>query len=555
MPSGITCLISTARRQSKSLSCSAPGFASDILTTPMRIGIPKEIFPSERRVAGTPRTVKRMVQMGFEVWIERGAGEEAEHSDAAYAEVGAEIIDDVEKVWQEADIVLKVRPPEKNERLGKHEVDMMREGACLIGFIWPAENSDLLKRFAQRRITAIAMDRVPRITRAQKVDALSAMANAAGYRAVVEAAAHYPRFLAGQTTAAGTVNPAKVLVIGAGVAGLAAIGAARGLGAIVRAFDTRPEVGDQVRSMGAEFLELNVREDAAGEGGYAKEMSEAYIDAEMKLFAQQAMEVNIIICTALIPGKEAPKLITAGMVESMREGSVIVDLAAQQGGNCTLTQPGRVIEHQGVRIVGYTDLPSRMAIQTSWLYGSTLVNMIEEMGGAESFTIDLENEIVRGSLVAHDGRILWPPPQKPVVEPELPPQPWSEGAEPKETVTAVSTAAKRAGGFAWLALAAAAIIAVGWAADESFLRHLTVFVLACFIGWQVIWNVTPALHTPLISITNAISGIIIIGGMLHISGAPLSPATILGFVAVLIAAINVCGGFLITRRMLAMFHR
>jgi H+-translocating NAD(P) transhydrogenase subunit alpha len=514
----------------------------------MRVGIPKEVFPSERRVAGTPRTVKRLCQQGFEVWVERGAGEEAEHSDSAYAEVGAVIVDDVEKVWRESDIVLKVRPPEL------HEAEMLREGACLIGFIWPAENESLLRKLAERRVSAIAMDRVPRITRAQKVDALSAMANAAGYRAVVEAAAHYPRFFAGQTTAAGTVNPARVLVIGAGVAGLAAIGAARGLGAIVRAFDTRPEVGDQVRSMGAEFLELHVKEDAAGEGGYAKEMSEAYIDAEMKLFAQQAMEVNIIICTALIPGKEAPKLITAGMVESMREGSVIVDLAAQQGGNCTLTQPDRVIEHQGVRIVGYTDLPSRMAIQTSWLYGSTLVNMIEEMGGGEHFTVDLENEIVAGALVAHDGRIFWPPPQKPVVKEDLPPQPWSEAKTTSGTVVAAAPK-KRAAGLLWLALAAVAIIVVGWAADESFLRHLTVFVLACFVGWQVVWNVTPSLHTPLMSVTNAISGIIIIGGMIHISGGFTSPATMLGFVAVLIAAINVAGGFLITRRMLSMFHK
>ncbi len=521
----------------------------------LRIGIPREIFPTERRVAGTPRTVMRLCEAGFHVRVERGAGEAAEHSNSAYAEAGAEVTDDLEALWGESDILLKVRPPRENEATGRHEADMIREGACLIGFLWPAENADLLERLARRQVTAIAMDRIPRITRAQKVDALSAMANAAGYRAVVEAAQHYPRFFSGQTTAAGSVKPATVLVIGAGVAGLAAIGAARGLGAIVRAFDTRPEVGDQVRSMGAEFLDLQVEEEGSGEGGYAKVMSDAYIEAEMKMFAKQAMEVNIIITTALVPGKEAPKLITAGMVESMREGSVIVDLAAQQGGNCTLTVPDEVVEHYGVRIVGYTDLPSRMAIQTSWLYGSTLVNMVEEMGGADAFTVDFENEIVRGSLVTHEGRILWPPPEKPAVKPELPPQPWDESKVPDPARHPPKSEKKGIGGLVALGVAALAILAVGWGAPESFLSHLTVFVLACFVGWQVVWNVTPALHTPLISVTNAISGIILLGGMVHLSGSWSSPVTILGFVAVLIAAINISGGFLVTRRMLAMFRR
>lgn len=522
----------------------------------MRIGIPKEIFPTERRVGGTPRTVKRLCQSGFSVLLERGAGEPAEHDDSAYAEVGAELVDDVERVWAESDIILKVRPPQVHDAIGKHEADMIREGATLIGFIWPAENPELLERLAKRQVTTIAMDRVPRITRAQKVDALSAMANAAGYRAVIEAAHHYPRFLAGQTTAAGSIKPAVVLVIGAGVAGLAAIGTARGLGAIVRAFDTRLEVADQVRSLGAEFLELRVKEEGAGEGGYAKVMSDAYIEAEMKMFAKQAMEVNIIITTALVPGKEAPKLITAGMVESMREGSVVVDLAAQQGGNCTLTVPDQVVEHHGVRIVGYTDLPSRMAIQTSWLYSSTLVNMIEEMGGAEDFTVDLDNEIVRGALVTHEGRTFWPPPAKPVVEEDLPPQPWDEGQKPEPAPVAAAAGKKKGtGGLVWLGVAAAAILAVGWGAPETFLSHLTVFVLACFVGWQVVWNVTPALHTPLISITNAVSGIIILGGMIHLSGSLASPVTILGAIAVFIAAINISGGFLVTRRMLAMFRK
>ena len=520
---------------------------------PIRIGIPKEIFPSERRVAGTPRTVKRLVQQGFDVQVQTGAGEAAEHYDAMYAEIGANIVDDVQELFGSCDIVLKVRPPEMNDEIGRHEADMVREGACLIGFIWPAQNPELIRKLADRQITTIAMDCVPRITRAQKVDALSAMANAAGYRAVIEASNHYPRFFAGQTTAAGSVNPAKVLVIGAGVAGLAAIGAARGLGAIVRAFDTRPEAGEQIESMGAEFLQVNLPgEDGAGEGGYAKVMSDAFIEAEMKLFAQQAMEVNVIICTALIPGKEAPKLITAGMVESMREGSVIVDLAAQQGGNCTLTQADKVITHHGVRIVGHTDLPSRMAIQTSWLYGSTLVNMIEEMGGEANFQIDQNNEIVRGAMVTHAGAITWPPPPRPSAEPKLPPQAWNEGLS---KAAAPVKQKKKSFAALWLLLAAALVVTVGWSAPEAFLKHLTVFVLACFVGWQVVWNVKPALHTPLMSVTNAISGIILIGGMVHISGSLTSAATILGFIAVLLAAVNVSGGFLITRRMLSMFRK
>lgn len=520
----------------------------------MRIGIPKEIHPGERRVAITPRTAKRLCQAGFEVWLERGAGASAEHLDAGYVEGGAEIIDDVERIWGECDIVLKVHPPEMHPTIKKHEADMLKEGATLIGFIWPAQNNALLEKLAARRVTTVAMDCVPRITRAQKVDALSAMANAAGYRAVIEAANAYPRFFAGQTTAAGTINPAKILVIGAGVAGLAAIGAAHGLGAIVRAFDTRAEVGDQVRSMGAEFLEVAVQEEGEGGGGYAKAMSKAFIDAEMKLFAQQAMEVNIIITTALIPGKPAPKLITAGMVESMREGSVIVDLAAQQGGNCTLTKPNELVYHKGVRIIGYTDLPSRMAIQTSWLYASTLVNMIEEMGGAESFHVDLENEVVRDALVTHDGEITWPPPKheaKPVPEHT----PWTERKHEAPPVPVPSPKRKRAMGLLWLALALIAIVVVGGVAPVSFLSHLTVFVLSIFVGWQVIWNVTPALHTPLMSVTNAISGIIVVGGMLHLATSAPWPVVILGAVAVFVASINVSGGFLVTRRMLGMFHK
>ncbi len=537
----------------------------------MRIGIPKEIYAGERRVAGTPKTIKKLIEMGFEVLVEEGAGVAAEHYDEMFAEAGATLTDDVKALWNDSDIILKVHSPQQHPTLGIHEADMIKEGGCLIGFIWPAQNTEVLDKLNARNATVLAMDCVPRISRAQKVDALSAMANAAGYRAVIEAVNVYPRFLTGQSTAAGGIKPAKVLVIGAGVAGLAAIGTAKSLGAIVRAFDTRLEVGDQVRSMGAEFLELDFKEDGTGEGGYAKTMSKEFIDAEMKLFAQQAMEVDIIITTALIPGKPAPLLITAGMVESMREGGVIVDLAAQQGGNCALTKADELVTHKGVRIVGYTDLASRMAIQTSWLYASTLVSMLDEMGGEENFAIDMENDIVRGSLVCHDGQTTWPPPQQktaqaPAAQPpnqspnQSPDQPQSAAASPA-TQEEKTKSKSKLGGIAVMLIITIALLAMGRVAPSEFLSHLTVFVLACFVGWQVVWNVTPALHTPLMSVTNAISGIILIGGMLHLSGSggqggqTDTLAVILGTAAVFLAAINISGGFLVTRRMLSMFHK
>ncbi len=537
----------------------------------MRVGIPREVFPDECRVAGTPRTVRRLVQAGFEVWVERGAGDPAGHIDTSYTAAGAEIVDDVEQIWAECDIMLKVRPPQMHPTLGEHEADLIREGAVLIGFLWPAQNGEVVEKLRVRNVSTIAMDCVPRITRAQAVDALSAMANAAGYRAVVEAVFNYPRFVTGQVTAAGSIPPAKVLVIGAGVAGLAAIGTARGLGATVRGFDTREAALEQIQSMGAEPIPLDFDEDAEGGGGYAKQMSDAFLEAERKLFALQALEVDIIITTALIPGKEAPKLLTAGMVESMREGSVIVDLAAAQGGNCTLTEPGKLIKHKGVSIVGYTDLPSRMALQASWLYATTLVHMIEEMGGVDNFQIDMDNEVVRGALVTHEGKVTWPPPKpkpKPVVAApaekvttkpaeEEHEQPWGEVPHDskKDPKAEAEARAKFMRGMIWVVIAAAAMIGIGIGAPESFLRHFTVFVLACFVGWQVVWNVTPALHTPLMSVTNAISGIIIIGGMVHLSGGLGSAATILGLIAVFLAAINIAGGFLVTRRMLAMFQK
>ena len=524
----------------------------------IRIGIPKEIHPGERRVAATPQTVLRLKKLGFEVAIETGAGREIDARDGAYREAGALIVDDTRELWATSDVVMKVRPPEQNPALGVHESELLREGGWLVGFVWAAQNKELLNRLAARKATVFAMDSVPRITRAQKMDALSAMANIAGYRAIVEAANHFSRFFGGQMTAAGKVEPAKVLVIGAGVAGLSAIGAARALGAIVRAFDPRSATRDQVGSMGAEFLELNVSEEGEGKGGYAKEMSDSFLQAEMALFAQQAMEVDIIITTALIPGKPAPKLITAGMVESMKPGSVIVDLAAEQGGNCAMTEPGKVVTYKGVTIVGYTDLPSRMASLSSQLYSSTIVALLEELSDGESgeLKVDYENQVSRGALVVHSGEITYPPP--------TPPPPPEPGVPTRSTPVAVAQTGNHGAGHGetesgvnpvWLVVAGLALLGIGYASPASTLSHFTVFMLACFVGWQLVWNVKPALHTPLMSVTNAISGIILVGGMLQLSGANLNLTSILGAIAVLIAAINIAGGFLVTNRMLAMFRR
>jgi H+-translocating NAD(P) transhydrogenase subunit alpha len=521
----------------------------------MQIGIPKEVHPGENRVAATPETAERFIRLGFSVRVQSGAGLASGFTDGAYKEAGAEIADDPKGLWGGSDIVLKVRAPEMHPDLGVHEAEFLREGAVLIGFIWPAQNDALVQKLAGRKATVLAMDCVPRITRAQKLDALSSMANVAGYRAVVEAAHYFPRFLGGQITAAGRVDPARVLVVGAGVAGLAAIAAARALGAVVRAFDTRPEVKDQVQSLGAQFLEINIDESGSGDGGYAKEVSEAYLQAETAMFAQQAMEVDIIITTALVPGKPAPQLISAGMVESMKEGSVVVDLAAERGGNCALTKPGEAVRHGGKTIIGYTDLPSRMASQSSRLYAANVAALVEELGGAEKFRIDPEDEIVRSSLVTHGGEVTWPPPRPTVRESAAEPREPQQTARPTDGAKRKAEA-KRRRGLYWLAGAGAALVAVGLLSPPSeFLQHLTVFVLACFVGWQVIWNVTPALHTPLISVTNAISSIIIIGGLLQLTGDSFSWATALGAVTVFIATINIAGGFLVTNRMLAMFRK
>lgn len=507
---------------------------------PQTIGIVKEIADNERRVAGTPDTVQKLQKLGFQVLVETTAGENANFSDSAYLAVNAEIVSRAE-IWQKADIILKVRPPVDEE------IETIPTGKTLISFIYPAQNSALLDKLAQKGVTVLSIDCIPRISRAQKMDALSSMANIAGYRAVMEAGQNFGRFFTGQITAAGKIPPAKVLVIGAGVAGLSAIGTAKSLGAIVRAFDTRPIVKEQVESMGGEFLLLEFAEDGTGEGGYAKTMSKEFIDAEMALFAQQAKEVDIIITTALIPGRPAPKLITTAMVESMKEGSVIVDLASEQGGNCEVTKPGEIYRYKGVTIIGYTDLPSRMATQASQLYGTNLWHLLKDMGGQENYHINYDDEVVRGALVLHEGKITFPPPK--ISQPTPPPAKTS-------TTTIVEPIKKKEGnGLVWVILAILALLGIGWGAPSSFISHFTVFVLACFIGWQVIWNVTPALHTPLMSVTNAISGIIIIGGMLQISGDLSSPTTILGLVAILVGTINISGGFLVTQRMLKMFRR
>ncbi|HVJ27158.1 MAG TPA: Re/Si-specific NAD(P)(+) transhydrogenase subunit alpha, partial [Vicinamibacterales bacterium] len=372
---------------------------------PKRIGVPRERMAGERRVAATPETVQRLRGLGFDVGVEADAGAAAGFADEDYRAAGAAIIPDPRHLWGEADIVLKVQPPGEFTDLGAHEADLLRPGAVVISFLWPAKHEELISRMAARGTTALAVDQIPRISRAQKMDALSTMANIAGYRAVIEAASFYGRFFTGQMTAAGRVPPAKVLVIGAGVAGLAAIGAARGLGAIVRAFDTRSAVKEQVKSMGAEFLEVTIEESGEGAGGYGKTMSPEFIRAEMELFAAQAREVDIIITTALIPDRPAPILITEDMVRSMKKGSVIVDLAAENGGNCALTVPNTVVDRHGVHIIGYVDLPSRLAPTASLLYGSNLVHLLEDMGGSAKFRIDLENAVVRNALVVHNGEI------------------------------------------------------------------------------------------------------------------------------------------------------
>ncbi|MEM7027567.1 MAG: Re/Si-specific NAD(P)(+) transhydrogenase subunit alpha [Pseudomonadota bacterium] len=511
----------------------------------MKIGIPRETYAGEKRVATTPEVIGWLQKLGYEVAVESGAGVHANFNDEVYSEAGAEIIDGQQALWDVADIVLKVRAPDDTE------VSYLKEGKTLISFIWPAQNEELMQKLAETKANILAMDSVPRISRAQKMDALSSMANIAGYRAVIEASHHFGRFFTGQITAAGKVPPAKVLIIGAGVAGLAAIGAANSLGAIVRSFDTRPEVKEQVESMGAEFLMLDFEEDGSGEGGYAKVMSDEFIAAEMTLFAEQAKEVDIIITTALIPGKPAPKLISEEMVNSMKNGSVIVDLAAEQGGNCELTVPHEVtVTDNGITIIGYADLPSRLPTQSSQLYATNLRHLLTDMTPEKdgNLAIDMEDEAIRGATIINAGEITWPPPppklsaapaQATTPEPVAPP-------EPKKTSPLLRMLP--------IAIGAAALYWLGTWAPASFMQHFTVFVLACFVGYMVIWNVTPSLHTPLMSVTNAVSSIIIIGALIQISSPGLFLTALAAF-GVFITSINIFGGFAVTQRMLQMFRK
>ncbi len=529
---------------------------------PMTIGVPREIFAGEKRVATVPEVVEKLVKLGFGVCVETGAGAAANFGDDAYQAAGARVAGSAAELMAASDIIFKVRAPTAEE------IALMKPGSALVSFIWPAQNPELMQQLAGGRLTVLAMDSVPRISRAQKMDALSSMANIAGYRAVIEAAHHFGRFFTGQITAAGKVPPAKVFVIGAGVAGLAALGTAVGLGAIVRANDTRPEVADQVKSMGAEFVPVDYQEEGSGVGGYAKVMSEGFQKAQLETFAKQAKDVDIIITTALIPGKPAPKLITAEMVRSMRPGSVIVDLAAEQGGNCELTVPGEVVVREGVTIIGYTDLPSRLAKQASTLYSNNLLRLTEELCKTKDgvINVNFDDEVIRGTTVIKEGVVTWPPP--PPRLSAAPPQ-----AKP---AAAPAVAAKKSGhghGAGEPASGKSVVILfgvsallfwlVGAFAPASFLAHFTVFVLACFIGYMVIWNVTPALHTPLMSVTNAISSIIAVGALIQVA-PPLSGATegrpdtlILGLAvaALTLTAVNMFGGFAVTRRMLAMFRK
>ncbi|MDP3424174.1 MAG: Re/Si-specific NAD(P)(+) transhydrogenase subunit alpha [Burkholderiaceae bacterium] len=537
----------------------APATPPNEAATPQRIGIPRETFPGEKRVATVPEAVAKLIKLGFSVAVESGAGDAADFHDDTYRAEGAVIVPTAAELWATSDIVFKVRAP------NAQEVELVREGSTLLGFMWPAQNPELLQQLAQRKATVLSIDALPRtLSRAQKMDALTSMAGVSGYRAVIEAANAFGRFFNGQITAAGKVPPAKVFIAGAGVAGLAAIGTAASLGAIVRANDTRAEVADQVVSLGGEFVKVDYEEEGSGGGGYAKVMSEGFQKAQREMYAQQAKEVDIIITTALIPGKPAPKLITADMVRSMKPGSVIVDMAAEQGGNCELTEPGQAVVKHGVTIVGYTDLVSRLAKQSSTLYATNLFRVAEELCKAKNgiANVNMEDDAIRGLTVVKDGEITWPaPPLKQAAPP--PAKPAAAVAEKKGGHGHGSSAPLPVKTLTVLfAVAAVVFWFVGNYAPQAFLGHFTVFVLACFIGNMVVWNVTPALHTPLMSVTNAISSIIAVGALVQIAspaaGTNDRPDGLifwLAFAAIVLTAINMFGGFAVTRRMLDMFRK
>ncbi|CAG4885292.1 pyridine nucleotide transhydrogenase, alpha subunit [Georgfuchsia toluolica] len=526
------------------------------------IGVPREVFPNEKRVATVPEVVEKLIKLGFSVAVESGAGDAANFSDETYRAAGAEIITGAAQLWAKSDIVFKVRGP------SQEEVGLMREGGTLISFIWPAQNPELMQQLAAKKATVLAIDSLPRtLSRAQKMDALTSQAGVAGYRAVIEAANAFGRFFNGQITAAGKVPPAKVFIAGAGVAGLAAIGTAAGLGAIVRANDTRAEVADQVVSLGGEFVKVDYEEEGSGGGGYAKVMSEGFQHAQREMYARQAKEVDIIITTALIPGKPAPKLITAEMVKSMKAGSVIVDMAAEQGGNCELTEPGQAVVKHGVTIVGYTDLVSRLAKQSSTLYSNNLLRLTEELCKTKDGVIDvnMEDDAIRGLTVIKEGNITWPPPPpKPSAAPPAAAKPAAAAPAAKKGHGHGGSGEPMAGNklAIMFGVAAALFWFVGANAPTAFLAHFTVFVLACFVGYMVVWNVTPALHTPLMSVTNAISSIIAIGALIQIApplaegmAAPNEWIRWLAVGGIVLTAVNMFGGFAVTQRMLSMFRK
>ena len=531
-------------------------------TNPQRIGVPREIFPGEKRVATVPDVVEKLIKLGFSVAVESGAGIAADLSDDAYRAAGATVVESAAQLWATSNMVFKVRPPTPDE------VAAMPEGQTLVSFIWPAQNPDLMQQLNAKKATVLAIDALPRtLSRAQKMDALTSQAGVAGYRAVIEAANAFGRFFNGQITAAGKVPPAKVFIAGAGVAGLAAIGTAASLGAIVRANDTRAEVADQVVSLGGEFVKVDYEEEGSGGGGYAKVMSAGFQQAQRAMYAKQAKEVDIIITTALIPGKPAPKLITAEMVMSMKPGSVIIDMAAEQGGNCELTEPGQSVVKHGVTIVGYTDLVSRLSRQSSTLYSTNLFRLTEELCKTKDgvINVNMEDDAIRGLTVTKDGSITWPAPAPKVA------------AVPAAAAkVAAAPAAKKAHGHGapsepmaanklaiMFGVSAALFWFVGANAPQAFLAHFTVFVLACFVGYMVVWNVKPALHTPLMSVTNAISSIIAIGALVQIApplvvgaaGRPDDWIRWLAAAGIVLTSINMFGGFAVTQRMLAMFRK
>ena len=532
---------------------------TDDSATAQRIGVPREIFAGEKRVATVPDVAEKLIKLGFNVSVESGAGALANFDDASYTAVGAELLPDATALWSRADIVFKVRAPTLEE------VALMHPGTTLISFIWPAQNPELMQAMAAKGVTVLAIDALPRtLSRAQKMDALTSMAGVSGYRAVIEAANAFGRFFNGQITAAGKVPPAKVFIAGAGVAGLAAIGTAVSLGAIVRANDTRAEVADQVVSLGGEFVKVNYEEEGSGGGGYAKVMSEGFQQAQREMYAAQAREVDIIITTALIPGKPAPKLITAEMVRSMKPGSVIVDMAAEQGGNCELTEPGQAVVKHGVTIVGYTDLVSRLAKQSSTLYASNLFRLSEELCKTKNgvINVNMEDDAIRGLTVIKDGAITWPAPAlKPASVPA--PKPATAAVAEKKGGHGQSSAPASARNTAIIfGFGALLFWLIGANAPKEFLGHFTVFVLGCFVGYMVVWNVKPALHTPLMSVTNAISSIIVIGALVQISPVAAAAAnrpndwiTWLASAAIVLTSINMFGGFAVTQRMLAMFRK